>query len=135
MSSSSIRIRLRIERSGAGALHWYSARLRFAILTDRHGLERYLDSVILLRAPSRQVAFEQALAQGREREQGYQNQDGFTVRWRLASVMSLDELADGNLHGTEILTMPIEAGAVETASFGWDHEFEPERSIPVETRA
>ncbi len=121
---------MRIERSGAGALHWYSARLRFAILTDRRGLERYLDSVILLRAPSRQVAFEQALAQGRDREQAYQNEEGLRVRWRLASVLSLDQLADGNLHGAEVLSMPV-AGDQE---LDWEHQFQPDRSIPEETR-
>ena len=133
-SSNSLRVRLLIERLGAPALHWYSARLRLAILTDRRGLERFLDSVILLRAETRDQAFEQALAQGRQREQSYCNESGLHVRWRLASVVSLDELPEANLHGAEVLSMPTDPGQGDTAAFGWDHDFRPELSIPEETR-
>ena len=133
MTSNSLRIRLRIERAGSPPRYWYSARLRFAILTDRQGLERYLDSVILLRAVSRENAFALALEQGRQREQSYRNNDGLGVRWRLASVVSLDEIAGENLNGTEILSMPVEPE--EPSQFDWDHEFQPERSVPAETRA
>lgn len=133
MTSNSLRIRLRIERAGSPPLHWYSARLRFAILTDRQGLQRYLDSVILLRAVSREKAFARALEQGKQREQNYRNDDGLGVRWRLASIVSLDEIAEQSLNGTEILAMPVEPE--ELSQFGRDHEFQPESSVPAETRA
>jgi hypothetical protein len=127
---SSLQVRIRLERP-ASALTWFSARLRFAILTDQLGLERFFDSVILLRAPSREAAFARALAQGRGREQNYRNEQGVGVRWRLESIVSLDAIPDEDWNGLEILGMPVPAAT----SLPWDHEFHPERSTPVETRA
>jgi len=131
---SSLQIHVRISKADALAPRWYSARLRFAILTDRAGLERFFDSVILLRAGSRPVAFERALALGRERQQSYRNQQGVAVRWRLASVVSLDEIPERDLNGAELMGIPVEP-AGSHAPLGWDHEFRPELSQPTETRA
>lgn len=134
---SSLQVHVRLVKKGQPELRWHSARLRFAILTDRTGrpaLERFFDSVILLRAPSRREAFERALANGRQREQTYQNEEGVHVRWRLASVVSLDEIVEKDLNGTELLGMPIEADPADR-TFAWDHDFRPELSVPAETRA
>ena len=38
------------------------------------------------------------------------------VRWRLASIVSLDEIAEQSLNGTEILAMPVEPE--ELSQFG-----------------
>lgn len=130
---SSLQIRLRIERPRNVVFHWYSARLRFAILTDREGLERYFDSVMLLRAESRDAAFARALELGREREQHYRNEEGVGVQWRLASIMSLDQIAAQNLNGAEVLGTTVEADAFDRDAFQWDHAFKPELSVPAET--
>lgn len=101
MSSPQIRVRL-VKKNGPGLL-WSSARLRFATLTDRSGLERLFDSVILVRAADRVIAFHHAIANGRTREQSYRNEAGVGVRWRLASVLSLDAIPEHDLNGTELL--------------------------------
>jgi hypothetical protein len=130
---SSLQIRVRVVRDGIRTPKWYSVRLRFAILTDRDGLERFFDSV-MLRSGSRESAFQLALTRGRAREQSYRNEQGVSVRWRLASIVSLDEIQEADLHGAELLGMPIEADRADHA-FAWDHDFHPELSVPAETRA
>lgn len=130
----SLRIKVRLGRSAPVARRWFSARLRFAILTDRVGLERYFDSVVLLRAASREEALPRALNAGREREQDYRNEDGVRVRWRLASIVSLDDVAATahDLNGAEVLAMTSDP-TPDDRGLSFDHEFQPERSVPAET--
>ena len=111
-------------------MRWFTARLRFAILTYQNGLERYCDSVVMLRASTRDAAFEKALELGRKRETTYRNLDEVAIRWCLASVVSLDEVQEDSLNGAEVLSLtvvPVEAG------IAWHHEFHPVMSVPAET--
>jgi len=131
----SLQVQVRVRRVGGARKRWYAARLRFAVLTDRVGLERFVDSVVLLEALHRDQAFERALERGRAREQAYCSHDGLRVRWCLARVASLDEIPDEDWNGVELMAIPVEPSVEDIHAIGFDHTFAPELSRPEQTRA
>jgi hypothetical protein len=108
---------------------WFSAKLRYAVLIESKGLDGYMDSVFLFQGSEFEDAFQRAVAIGRKREQEYFNGDRQRVRWRLASIVSLDILPDF-LDGAEIYSEPVPAAGERIA---FDYEFHPERSSPTQT--
>jgi hypothetical protein len=114
---------------------WFAVRLRFAVMTDREGLTRFVDSVVMLQAPSREQAFEKALERGHQGEQAYQSVDGMRVRWGFAAIVAMDEIQENRWDGLELASIPIEAAERDREAFHFDHTFQPELSRPAESRA
>jgi hypothetical protein len=109
--------------------NWFSARLRYAILVEAKGLDGYMDSVFIFQSSDFDNAFQRALAVGRAQEREYLNGEGNRVRWRLASVVSLDVLPD-LLDGAEVYSEPVPANGGEIP---FNHQFSPEESKPTQT--
>jgi len=108
---------------------WFSAKLRYAILIEPTGLHRYSDSVFVFKSTDFEAAFRRALQIGREQEEEYLNSDGNRVRWKLASVISLDGLQE-LIDGAEVYSEPVPANGAEIP---FDHQFRPEESTPTQT--
>jgi Domain of unknown function (DUF4288) len=70
-------------------------------------------SVRIISAEDWPDARQQALEVGRGLEVSYTNADGKLVEWRLAQVMTLDELQPGSLIGREVYAYRIAPAADE----------------------
>lgn len=110
---------------------WFSTRVRFAVLLSSEPVSRYHDSVFLLRAEEFAGALAEALRIGRARERTYTNGNGDTVRWALASIISLDALGPELHEGIEVHSEPIAGRDGERLPF--DTVFHPELDEPVQT--
>ena len=110
-------------------MSWYSATLRLGCLIEPNGLTRYMDSVHVFQASDYDAALQRALQIGRTHEESYVNGDGAQVKWRLASVVTLDLLGDFIQDGAEVCSGPVDT--TETVPF--DHVFIPEESNPTQS--
>jgi hypothetical protein len=110
---------------------WYSARVRAVVLEEGNGAIDLRDSVFVFRAPeSWDVALRRAIELGRARlESEYVNMNGKRVRWRVCSVLTLDQLTDQEIDGAEVWTEGRFPEDPNEHSF--DQVFEP-ASIPPE---
>lgn len=105
--------------------NWYQARLRWAVAVDRQQLRHWEESVVLLRSGEQEAAFEKALAIGRRREGGI-DEDGRWVETRLADVVALDLL--GQELPDELEVSLERLPATEPLKDGLN--FDPERRRP-----
>ena len=85
---------------------WFSACLRMVCLIEGEGFVRYEDSVVLMRQPNRESAFERALELGAVRESTFINADGASVRWAFVRVLTLDELGTTIGEDAEVYSQP-----------------------------
>ena len=100
---------------------WYYARVRWAVMVEGRGLRQWKESMIVFRAVDRKAAFERALELGRRSQQFEENRK-WRVDKRLAKIVELDDLSDGE---------EIELGAKKAdQAISFEHQFEPERSKP-----
>ena len=98
---------------------WYYARVRWAVMEEGRGLLEWKESMIMFRAVDRETAYKRALELGR---QGQQWEERGWVDKRLAEIVELDELSDGEA---------IELGVKKAdQALGFEHRFEPERWNP-----
>ena len=98
---------------------WYYARVRWAVMEEGRGLLEWKESMIMFRAVDRKAAFERALELGRRSQQFEENRKG-RVDKRLAEIVELDELSDGE---------ESELGAKKAdQAISFEHQFEPEQS-------
>jgi hypothetical protein len=89
-----------------------------------------MDSIFLFKAVDWNDAFQRALALGHAQEQRYLNGEGQLVTWKLASIVSLDELGSDLTDGIEVYS--------ESAELNEDSEpsgfsLSPEQSKPTQT--
>jgi hypothetical protein len=112
--------------------YWFSAKLRYAVLTEPVGLQMYMDSVRLFRATDYDLAFRRVLDDGLKDEKSYSNADGQRVLWKLASIISLDRIGEHLSDGQEVYSEPITVTSDDMVPF--EHEFHPEASEPTQTR-
>lgn len=110
---------------------WYSTKLRWVVLIQGEGANRYSDSVLVIDANDFDQAQQKALELGRRHEEEYTNADGQRVRWRLKEVISLDQLGETIHHGMEVYSEPVELDGGVSIEF--DAELYPERSQPTQT--
>ena len=109
---------------------WFSASVRLAVLIKGLGLDTFTQSVVVFRAADRDAAFARALALGRALETTYANGDGEEVRWRLAEIVTLDQLKRDDLDGAEVY-FTFEDEPTERLPF--ETVFHPADSEPRET--
>jgi hypothetical protein len=105
--------------------------MRYAVLVESTGLLHYMDSVRLLKAVDFRNALQYALEAGLKDEKTYANGDGKQVRWRLASIISLDWIGDQLADGQEVYSEPVDVSEDQVVAF--EHEFHPETSQPTQT--
>ena len=108
---------------------WFSACLRLVVLIEHEGATHYADSVVLFHASTWDAAFARALELGRGLETSYRNSDGQEVRWRLASVLTLDHLGPELPDGAEVHWRTKDLAAAREA-IAFDVALEPEKSRP-----
>jgi hypothetical protein len=110
---------------------WFSTMVRLAILIEGTGLVDYNDVVYVFGAGGFDEAFSRAISLGSGDEREYRNEDGRLVRWRLAEVLTLDQIGPGDLDGAEVWSQlkPVPAG--EHADF--EHVFDAATSSPGQT--
>jgi hypothetical protein len=90
---------------GEADARWYAAQVRVVCLVEGAEVGEPVlqdESVHIFRAASRESGFQRALELGRGQETEYCNSDGQVVRWRLAQVLTLDEIAAVDLDGAEV---------------------------------
>jgi Domain of unknown function (DUF4288) len=87
---------------------WFSAMLRFVIVTPDRVLRR-ARSLVLLRAADWEPAQAKALELGRGQEREYSNAAGELVRWRLEALETLDRLGEEIPDGREVYAEPLDA--------------------------
>jgi hypothetical protein len=110
--------------------YWFSATLRFYVISATEGLLHGEDSVYLTRAADMEEAFKKFLALGRREETSYKNWYGHEVRQRFAAVTLMDCVGDVDLDGIEISCTPFfEEGSPVT----FDTPLDPENSVPEHT--
>lgn len=104
---------------------WFQARLRWAVMADEgEGLRNWEESDCFFPSADWQTAFAKALAIGRSRQGGHE-EDTQYVETRLAAVVTLDCLgADPDVLEGEIVSI------VPSAPLGFEHEFRPEEVMP-----
>jgi hypothetical protein len=109
--------------------HWFSATLRFFIVSSAEGKLRVEDSIFLARAVDFDSAFRKFVKIGQTNETAYQNVHDDQIKKRFAAITTLDLLPD-DLKGAEVNSMPI----FETdKDFGLDDPLNPESSEPTQT--
>lgn len=109
---------------------WFSATLRFYVISATEGLLRGEDSVYLTRGVDMEEAFKKFLAIGRREETSYKNGYGQEVKKRFAAVTLMDCVGDVDLDGVEISCTPLfEEGSTVTFATPLD----PENSVPEHT--
>jgi hypothetical protein len=104
---------------------WFHARLRWAVMADGgEGLRQWEESDCFFRSTDWAAAFARALAIGRSRQGGH-DEDTQYVETRLAAVVTLDCLGDdpGILMGGLVTMVPSEP-------VHFDHDFRPEEVPP-----
>ncbi len=106
---------------------WFGARLRWAVMAEAEGLRRWEESDCFFRSADREAAFTRALAIGRARQGGH-DEDTQYVETRLAAVVTLDCLGDDPrvLMGDSVAIMPVEP-------IGFEHVFRPGEVTPPPT--
>lgn len=110
--------------------NWYSATLRFFIISSSVGKLRAEDSIYLVRAVDFSDAFRKFLALGLKNETTHKNHQGDEIRHRLAAITTLDVIPKQDLDGVEINSMPVfEADPGVTFTTPLD----PARSSPTQT--
>jgi len=111
---------------------WFSAKLRYAVLSETDGLGFYMDSILLLRSEDDwEDAFRRALGEELRKQQAYENADGERVVWKLASIISLDRIGETLGDSQEVYSERVLAHNDQPLPFDW--EFRPERSQPTQT--
>ena len=90
-----------------------------------------MQSVFVFRSDGRDTAFERALTLGRQLEQVYRNAAGEEVRWRLARIVTLDELETTDIDGCEVYSEAADLDSSELV--GYDAGFEPDLHPPTQT--
>jgi hypothetical protein len=108
---------------------WFSACVRLAVLVEGIGINSYWQSVFVFRSSTRDEAFVRALELGLSLETTYPNAEGHEVRWRLAEVQTLDELASDDIDGAEVYSEPFAPRPDEEIPF--DADFRPEERQPL----
>jgi hypothetical protein len=104
---------------------WFHARLRWAVMADGgEGLRHWEESDCFFRSADWEAAFARALAIGRGRQAGHEEDTQF-VETRLAAVVTLDCLGSDPavLEGAAVSVRPSEP-------VGFDHVFRPEEVLP-----
>lgn len=109
---------------------WYSATLRFYSVTREMGRVGGEDVVHLIRAPSYGDAVRKFLALGRSREHSYVNGCGHMLRVRFVGLVTVDSIADDDLDGAEIVSIPL---MEEDPSFSFDTPLDPDNYKFTET--
>jgi hypothetical protein len=110
--------------------YWYSATLRFYVVTANEGRVSGEDSVYLTRAANMEEAFQKFLGIGRREETSYTNWYGHEARNRFVAVAFMDKVGDIDLDGVEISSTPL---LEEDPNVTFDTSFNPENSIPEYT--
>ena len=110
---------------------WFSSKVRLVCLVEPKGATRFMESVFLFRAADFESAFIRALELGRRQEQTYANADHQTVWWKLASVISLDQIGPELADGVEVYSEPVPLPQGQEIPF--HTEFAPEQSRPTQT--
>lgn len=110
---------------------WFSALLKFVIVTENKGGSRYANSLILCKAEDFDSAKQKVLAIGKSKETDYTNGEGERVQWRFSSVETLDMLGSEIEDGREVYSEFREISSDEKIDF--DTEFRPELSKPTQT--
>jgi len=110
--------------------HWFSGRIRFAVIIETIGLHRYSDSIYLFQAMDFETAFQKIIEIGRNNEDSFVNEDKQKVVWKLAEIISLDIIRSESLDGAEIYSEPVPG---EDPSLTIEHNLHPELSEPTQT--
>ena len=106
-------------------MRWYRACLRWAVMANEgEGLRHWEECDCFFRSADWAAAFARALAIGRDRQGGH-DEDAQYVETRLAAVVTLDCLGDdpGVLVGESVTIMPVEP-------VGFEHVFRPGEILP-----
>jgi hypothetical protein len=90
-------------------VYWFSAMLKFRVEIEGSATARYQRSVVLIRSPDFEAAFERAVERGRELESAYQNINEETVRWSLERVETIDQLEHEITEGREVYSEPADS--------------------------
>lgn len=103
---------------------WFSACLRFVLYIAGVPM-RAEESVYVFTAPEGDfdAAFRTALDLGRRAEEQYLNVDGEEVRWRLARVVTIDQIRR-DLDGAEVYSAPLELDEADRGTL------DPESTVP-----
>ena len=107
--------------------YWYSATLRFYIVSSAEGKIRGEESVFLVRATEWDEAFKKFLAVGRRAETAYKNWDGDEIRHRFVGVTIMDCVGDVDLDGVEVSSTPL---FEEDPTITFATPLDPDKSVP-----
>lgn len=115
---------------------WYRARIRWAEMVEGRGIRHWEEGLYLFRSEDRDGAFRRALEIGEGGQSGGEEATRRRTRWvetRLAQVVALDCLGPELKEEEEPLEVHwIRLPATERIAF--DHQFEPARKAPQESR-
>jgi len=112
---------------------WYRVRIRWAEMLKGRGIRKGEEGLYLFRREDRKAAFRRALEIGEGGQSGGE-EEGCRTHWvetRLAEVVTLDCL------GNELKEEPWEVHWMRLPArerIAFDHEFEPAKKIPPESR-
>ena len=107
---------------------WYSASMSYLVIVQGRVLDKIL-SVVVFKAPEGEwgTAKSKAISLGRRQDRSYLNDEGETVEWRLAAVITLDYLGTELKDGREVYAEPQDVADRETLS---EQALNPEASEP-----
>ncbi len=88
---------------------WYSAQLLFRseVITEsiEYDTDTYEESIILIKATTKDEAFQIALNKGKTEEQKYKNDKNEEVSWRFIKVIDVFEILEETINcGTEVFS-------------------------------
>ena len=108
------------------AKQWFQARLRWAVMEEGYGIQRWRESEHIFLSENRESAFREALRIGRKQEHVLAGDDGSPdIEERLAEVVYLDRL------GVNKTVFEVYLGEKKANErIGFDHVFEPEIRVP-----
>lgn len=109
--------------------YWFSATLRFYVVSATQGRVGGEDSVYLTRAADLEDAFQKFLAIGRRRE-AYAGDWAQDARERFVAVTLMDKVGDIDLDGVEISCTPL---FEEDPTFTLDTPLDPANTVPEQT--
>lgn len=108
---------------------WFSTSLRIGIFLEKEGLTSINRSVVLFKAADFDQAFKQALTIGKNFETSYENDLGESVKWRLISVETIDQLGDSITEEREVYSEMISPNI----PMDFDTDLKPELSQPTQS--
>ena len=107
--------------------YWFSATLRFYLVSSAEGRIGGEDSVFRVSATDWDKAFQKFLAVGRREETSYKNYLGHEIRQRFVGVMIMDRVGDVDLDGVEVSCMPL---LEEDPTITFETPLDPATSVP-----